>query len=415
MRIVILLLSMVSLTYAQNPPIEPGVSHELAKWRAARYSDVRYKLNLTLEKMSPVLKGTIEVRVVLRDAATPSSPPSEGGVDAALGGRGGSLIVLDWRKIRGHEEKSTVSNVSINGKALKNHPVGEAPTPLLRKEGSTERPLAFSEHNEHLIFHDGVIAGENVIKLDFTSPILTSGSAITRYVDKEDGAEYIYSLFVPSDASTAFPVFDQPDLKGKFEVLIDAPEGWLAVSNTSPTRNTDTVWVGGGGRSFNRFTFSRTKPISTYVFAFAAGPWQQMSEPGAVATGFLPLPASKNPVATAPGSDSRGHVFVRKSQLAKFQPHAAEVFRLNREGIKFLETYFDYKFPFPKYDIVLIPEFPFGGMEHAGATFLREDRVIFPQEPTKNDYITRANLIFHEAAHQWFGDTATMRWFDACG
>jgi len=56
--------------------------------------------------------------------------------------------------------------------------------------------------------------------------------------------------------------------------------------------------------------------------------------------------------------------------------------------------------------------FPFGGMEHAGATFLREDRIIFPAEPTANDYITRANLIFHEAAHQWFGDCVTMRWFD---
>ena len=80
--------------------------------------------------------------------------------------------------------------------------------------------------------------------------------------------------------------------------------------------------------------------------------------------------------------------------------------------MKFLEDWFDYKFPFPKYDLVLIPEFPFGGMEHAGATFLREDRVIFPTEPTKNDYITRANVIFHEAAHQWFGDTVTMKWFD---
>ena len=66
----------------------------------------------------------------------------------------------------------------------------------------------------------------------------------------------------------------------------------------------------------------------------------------------------------------------------------------------------------PKYDLVLIPEFPFGGMEHAGATFLRESSIIFPQEPTQNDHISRALLIFHEAAHQWFGDTVTMKWFD---
>lgn len=105
-------------------------------------------------------------------------------------------------------------------------------------------------------------------------------------------------------------------------------------------------------------------------------------------------------------------IYVRKSQAEKFKPHAAEVFRLNREAIKFFEEYFDYKFPFPKYDIVLIPEFPFGGMEHAGATFLKESSVIFPTEPTKNDEISRALLVFHEAAHQWFGDTVTMKWFD---
>src|SRR5688572_18133581 len=184
MRILILTLFLMSVAYSQ-PPIEPGVSQELARWRAARYTDVRYKLNLTLEKMSPVLKGTMEIRVNVRDAGT--------------AGRGDAAIVLDWRRIKGHEDKSTISNVSINGRVLS----------------------TFEESNEHLIFRDGVVAGENVIRLDFTSPILPSGSAITRYIDKEDGSEYIYSLFVPSDASTAFPVFDQPDLKARFTLTTD--------------------------------------------------------------------------------------------------------------------------------------------------------------------------------------------------
>ena len=61
MRYLIFILLLASIAYSQAPPIEPGVSHDLAIWRAAHYSDVRYKLNLTLEKMSPVLKGTIEI------------------------------------------------------------------------------------------------------------------------------------------------------------------------------------------------------------------------------------------------------------------------------------------------------------------------------------------------------------------
>jgi aminopeptidase N len=51
-------------------------------------------------------------------------------------------------------------------------------------------------------------------------------------------------------------------------------------------------------------------------------------------------------------------------------------------------------------------------MEHAGATFLREEGVLFPSDPTAADIAARAETMLHEAAHQWFGDLVTMRWFD---
>src|SRR5690606_19923484 len=178
------LLANTTTTTADIPPIEPGVSLELARWRAARYSDVRYKLNLTLEKMSPVLKGTMEIRVNVPEpgaVATGSVPP----------------IILDWRKIKGHEERSTISNVSINGRSASRRadtPVGmsvaSTRTSVDGLETSIDKDsfaggtgdadksvrVPFEEHNEHLVFREGVVIGENVIKLDFTSPILTSGS-----------------------------------------------------------------------------------------------------------------------------------------------------------------------------------------------------------------------------------------------
>ncbi|HRJ88790.1 MAG TPA: M1 family aminopeptidase [Pyrinomonadaceae bacterium] len=418
------------------PPIEPGVSLTLAKWRAERYSDVRYKLNLTLEKMSPLLKGTMEVRVRVAEKGSwgvkESVPPavSGGGTAQAETRPVGSVphIVLDWRKIKGHEEKSTISNVSVNGR-----PVTITSSPPATVGGTD---MSYSEENEHLIFYDNVVIGENVIKLDFTSPILTSGSAITRYVDKEDGSEYIYSLFVPSDASTAFPVFDQPDLKARFTLTVRTPFDWLSISNTDAPQR----FAMDPGAPITSI-FEETKPISTYVFAFAAGPFEKVTGGNLSGREGVSSPPNKNTLPTgrvsasgvssphvSKGSTSRNDnveplltvglqtpetsIYVRKSQAAKFKPHAAEVFRLNREAVKYFEEYFDYKFPFSKYDLVLIPEFPFGGMEHAGATFLRESAIIFPQEPTKNDHISRALLIFHEASHQWFGDTVTMRWFD---
>ena len=227
MRYLILNLLLVVTAFSQAPAIEPGVSHDLAKWRAAHYSDVRYKLNLTLEKMSPVLRGTMEIRVKVNGATSGSEP----GAVAT-----GFLppIILDWRKILGHEKDSTISNLTINGNGLRL--ASSAPPP----DSGQQEPLSYTESNEHLIFRDGVAAGENVIKLDFTSPILTSGSAITRYIDKEDGSEYIYSLFVPSDASTAFPVFDQPDLKARFQVSLLAPIDWKAISNTAVIKTHET-------------------------------------------------------------------------------------------------------------------------------------------------------------------------------
>ena len=195
--LILFILILASSAFSQIPAIEPGVSQELAKWRASQYSNISYKLNLTLEKMSPVLRGSMEIHVTQAAyaCAEPNCPPM--------------AIILDWRKIPGHEKDSTISNVTLNGSEV----AASAREKASRLKVVT---LNYEESNEHLIFRDGVRMGENVIKLDFTSPILTSGSAITRYVDKEDGAEYIYSLFVPSDASTAFPVFDQPDLKARF-------------------------------------------------------------------------------------------------------------------------------------------------------------------------------------------------------
>jgi aminopeptidase N len=105
-------------------------------------------------------------------------------------------------------------------------------------------------------------------------------------------------------------------------------------------------------------------------------------------------------------------VFVRRSKTERARKELEEVVRLNREGVAFFEEYFGHRFPFSKYDLILIPEFAYNGMEHAGATFLREEGVLFPSDPTAADIAARAETMLHEAAHQWFGDLVTMRWFD---
>ncbi len=339
-----LLAAAISVAEAAAAPVsEPGVSRELARWRAQHYADVRYALELAIATPVTRVEGNLEVRVTVRGKP----------VD----------LVLDWRP----PPSARLSQVEANGVAI-------------------EKPRVVREHLVIPARH--VRAGENAVRLRVESPIATAGTAVTLYRDREDGAEYVYSLFVPSDASTVFPCFDQPDLKGRFTLALTIPAGWEAVSNATAA---EAVTDGAA----QRVRFRATEPISTYLFAFAAGPFAILDERE---EGVAPQPEAR--------------LLVRKSRLARAQREAFETFRLHREAVYFFSEYFGFPFPFPKHDLVLVPEFPYGGMEHAGATFLREESVLFPFEPAAADRLRRAQLIFHETSHQWFGDLVTMRWFD---
>jgi aminopeptidase N len=236
----------------------------------------------------------------------------------------------------------------------------------------------FRQSNGHiLISAKNLTPGTNTLELDFDSGIAEANRAVTRFVDPQDGNEYLYTLFVPMDASLAFPCFDQPDLKARFTLNITAPAAWTVVSNGQAKAAGNTRSVG----------FEETKPISTYLFAFAAGPFEKLEA-------------------------SELHLFVRKSMLARAKEEWPAVAETTRKGMALMTTFFAQPFPFPKYDQVLIPGFPYGGMEHAGATFFNEDTILFRTVPTVNDYNRRNETVLHELAHQWFGDLVTMRWFD---
>jgi aminopeptidase N len=305
---------------------EPGVSHALAITRAARLSNLHYRLSFTLKEHASAIPGTETLTFDSRSAGD---------------------IPLDYRD-------GILHTATLNGRAL--------PTQL--ESGHLNLP---------------VTAGPNTLTLTFTSNAAPAAKAITRYEDKDDGSEYFYTLFVPMDASMAFPCFDQPDLKARFTLSVEHPASWTVIANTAPLTT-------GGTHS----AFAETRPISTYLFAFAAG-------------SFVAVP-SQHP--------SEPTIYVRKSQLARAHQEAPQVQQMAASGIAYFSTYFAQPFPFPKYDLVLIPGFPFGGMEHAGATFLNEDGVLFRSTPTASDYFRRNILVLHETCHQWFGDFVTMRWFD---
>jgi len=324
--------------------VEEGVSRELARERARLVTNLRYAVHLNLEKGASRLQGRETVTFTLSEA------PAE--------------LALDFRDLnaKGLATAGEAGNLKVNGAA----------TGLVHSNGHI------------LLAGSHLHRGENRVELDFSSGVAEANRAITRYVDTQDQSEYLYSLFVPMDASLAFPCFDQPDLKARFTLTVTAPADWQVVANT------EIVWRLHRGQQ-RMFKFAETKPISTYLFAFAAGPFVKLS----AAPGAAPLA-----------------LYVRKSQAARAQEEWAGVAETTRRGMGKMAAFFAQPFPFSKYDQVLLPGFPYGGMEHAGATFLNEDAVLFRSAPTVNDYSRRTELVLHELAHQWFGDFVTMRWFD---
>lgn len=314
-------------------PPPDGIPRELARQRASQISGVRYQLRFALIPHALAVSGHEELQF--------RSSSSED-------------VLVDFRE-------GTVASLSVNG----------ITEPVNVENGHFKLPAS------------AIRVGENTVTVDFTAPVAAAGKAITRFEDKDDNTEYLYTLFVPMDAEMAFPCFDQPDLKGRFHLELTAPENWTVISNTA----IESQSLPAPGQRLT--VFAETRPISTYLFAFAAGPFRKVHE--------------------TPG---RPGLYVRQSKFSKAETEAPEVQQVTAQGIEYLSGFFAQPFPFPKYDMVLIPGFAYGGMEHAGATFLREESVLFRTAPTHSDHLGRDILLLHELTHQWFGDFTTMRWFD---
>ena len=321
--------------------LAPGVPHELAQARVAHVRDVRYLLMLDVTG-TETANGHVTIRFtapVRRD------------------------VVLDFR---GRE----VVSILANGM---NVPV--------------DRPAIWNGSHIHL--RQALLRqGANEIEIGFTTPIAAAGASIIRSRDNTDGSDYLYTLLVPSDANLLFPCFDQPDIKARVTMSIRAPNAWTVLANGA-SAGIDR----GDGSTTHRF--AATQPISTYLIAFAAGPYTTVDRQVAIVNGGARVPM---------------RMLVRASRAREAETDS--LVSMNAVALRWLGDWFRVPYPFGKYDFVLAPAFPFGGMEHPGAVFYNEQSFIYRERPTASQLLGRQATIFHEVAHQWFGDYFTMRWFD---
>ncbi|MBP5507831.1 MAG: aminopeptidase [Prevotella sp.] len=309
-------------------PVTDGVSKQLAVERRAQVQDVRYVLsfNIPEEKAKPVT--------------------GEGTISFEWQGKKSDSLQIDFQgEVSGH--------IRVNGKA---------------------RPAY--HRREHIIIPGRLLkCGKvNHVKVAFVS----GDKALNRNDD------YLYTLFVPDHARSVFPCFDQPDIKARFQLALQLPSEWTAISNGKSLPNTPQ----GGGRT--SFGFEETDLLPTYLFSFTAGKFH---------------------TATA-WRDGRELTILHREDDSKKTSQLDTIFDQAALSLRWLEEYTHIKQPFQKYGLVVLPGYQFGGMEHPGCIQLRDQTVFLDDNPTIDERLNRLQLIAHETSHLWFGDLVTMRWFN---
>ena len=200
-----------------------------------------------------------------------------------------------------------------------------------------------------------------------------------------DGREQAIATtqFEATDARRAFPCWDEPDFKASFGVTLVAPEGLTAVSNEAEVGRRSL----GDGRV--EITFADTIPMSTYLAAFAVGPF-----------------AATEPV-DVDGVPLRVIAPQGKEGLAEYALRCGEF------CLRYLTDYYGIPYPGGKLDLVAIPDFAFGAMENLGCVTFRETALLADEGSATTAELMRVlDVIGHELAHMWFGDLVTMEWWD---
>jgi peptidase M1-like protein/ERAP1-like protein len=229
-------------------------------------------------------------------------------------------------------------------------------------------------------------AGTATLDFRYRAPLQSSGQGLYRTHAGQDW--YVFSQMEAIDARRVFPGFDEPRFKTPFNLTILTHAGDSAVTNTPETHSIALK------RGVVRHEYLMTKPLPTYLIAFAVGPLEFVDAG--------PIP---------PNSVRHEPLPFRIVTTRGQSPSVAFALREAPQLIRQLEEYFGIAFPFPKLDLISSPSH-LGAMENAGAIIYADSLLQVGATPTPRQQSSFGGVNAHEMAHQWFGDLVTPAWWD---
>src|SRR5579875_4044125 len=174
-------------------------------------------------------------------------------------------------------------------------------------------------------FPNPIPAGAATIDIEYSG--ILNNELRGFYLSKTAKRNYAVTQFEPTDARRAFPSFDEPAFKAKFDVALVVDKGDTAISNTNIVSDTP-----GPGEEKHTLKFATTPKMSTYLVAFLVGDFQCTS-------------------GESDGVPIRGCATPDKVELTKYAVKAAEFV------LHYYDHYFGIKYPMPKLDMIALPDF----------------------------------------------------------
>ena len=278
------------------------------------------------------------------------------------------------------EISQAVSTVWVHGKSL----IFEKAT--FRVADRDERAQATPATDDFVAITTGssIPPGRATLQITYTGEVsrtLTDGA----FQQQQGDDWYVFTKFEPVTARRVFPSFDEPSFKVPWQLTLHVPEHLKAFSNTT------VVSEKGETNGMKAVRFAETKPLPSYLVAFAVGPFDIVETD--------PVGKNRRP----------SRIIVPRGRTSEAAYAAAVTPKL----IGMLEEYFGTPYPYDKLDQIVVPlTTAWGAMENAGLIAYGD----FLLSPNDRDTELRqrecAGTMEHEMSHQWFGDLVTTAWWD---
>lgn len=225
------------------------------------------------------------------------------------------------------------------------------------------------------------------LTIDYSAPFNEQLQGL--YKVSRASAPYVMTQMEPISARYAFPGFDEPGFKTPYDIKLTIPSDLVGVANTSQASEA------AAGAGWKTLTFAQTRPLPTYLVAFAVGPWDITNGPD-----------------ISP-DDYRSDVLPLRGIAARGEAHRMQhVLSETPSIIHTLENYYGFGYPFGKLDLLAAPDFSAGAMENPGLVTFRDWLLLLDPDSPEQYVRSSFNVTAHELAHQWTGDTVTLAWWD---